>query len=112
MNPDAPVMFIGRFSPWHKGHQTLVETKLKQGKAIVIAIRDTPISDKNPFTYTERYEMITEALSRWKDMVQVIKIPDICGVAYGRDVGWTVEHIELPKDIEAISATKIRESMK
>lgn len=44
-----------------------------------------------------------------KGMLAVMIIPDIEGVYYGRDVGYKVEQLEVPIDIAAISATKIRE---
>jgi adenylylsulfate kinase len=112
MNPDAACLFIGRFQPWHDGHKALVETKLKEGKDVVIAIRDTPINDKNPYTYFERWKMIYESLEDWTDHIQIIKIPDISSVCYGRDVGYKIEQISLTPELEAISGTKIRESMK
>ncbi len=35
-------------------------------------------------------------------------IPDIEAIKYGRGVGYKVEQLQVPKDIEQISATKIR----
>lgn len=112
MNPDAPVMFIGRWQPFHEGHKALIEVVLKRGQDVVIAVRNTPISKKNPYTYFQRYRIIQEAMEEWGERVQIVEIPDISGVAHGRDVGWTVEHIELSPELEAISGTKIREAMK
>jgi adenylylsulfate kinase len=34
-------LFIGRWSPFHEGHQALIESVLSTGKPVVIAIRDT-----------------------------------------------------------------------
>ena len=45
------------------------------------------------------------------NQVKVIVIPDIEGVYYGRDVGYKVEQIQAPAEIQAISATKIRKEM-
>ena len=41
-------LFIGRWQPFHDGHKELVESVLKEGGEIVIAVRDTPISESNP----------------------------------------------------------------
>ena len=112
MNPDAPCLFLGRWQPWHDGHKALVETKLKQGKSVVIGIRDTPKSDKNPYSYFDRYTMISESLEQWGDKVEIFKTPDFSSICWGREVGYTFEQISLTPELEAISGTKIRESLK
>jgi adenylylsulfate kinase len=112
MNPDAPCLFLGRWQPWHDGHKALVETKLKAGKSVAIGIRDTPKSDRNPYSYMDRYCMIGESLAEWGDKVQIFKVPDFSSIVVGRDVGYTFEQIRLDADIEAISGTKIREATK
>ena len=35
-------------------------------------------------------------------------VPNITNICYGRGVGYKIEEIELPKEIQEISATKIR----
>ena len=42
-------LFIGRWQPLHPGHQWLFNQKLEQGIPILIAVRDTPVNDSNPF---------------------------------------------------------------
>ncbi|KKQ07620.1 MAG: sulfate adenylyltransferase subunit 1/adenylylsulfate kinase [Candidatus Daviesbacteria bacterium GW2011_GWA1_36_8] len=44
-------LFVGRWQPFHRGHKTLIETVLKEGKPVVIAIRDTEMSHKNPIQF-------------------------------------------------------------
>ena len=44
--------------------------------------------------------------------VKVIIIPDIESVNYGRGVGYKIEEIVLPEDIQKISATNIRKKMR
>ena len=41
-------------------------------------------------------------------MFEVIRVPNITNICYGRDVGYVIEKISLPKKIESISATEIR----
>jgi hypothetical protein len=43
-------------------------------------------------------------------MFEVVRVPNITNICYGRDVGYKIEEIKLSKQIEDISATKIRES--
>jgi adenylylsulfate kinase len=105
-----PSLFIGRWQPFHNGHKTLIETVLREGKNVVVACRDTPLSDSDPYTFEERRQMILDEMSQWGDRVQVILIPDIGEVVYGRQVGYDVRRLELHPEIEAISATAIREA--
>jgi adenylylsulfate kinase-like enzyme len=103
-------LFIGRWAPFHEGHQALIETVLESGKPVVIAIRDTEVSTNNPYSISERWTMIQEALQRWGSLVRIIVIPDIDEVCYGRDVGYDIRKIDLTKDIHEISATRKRQS--
>ncbi|MDP2650285.1 MAG: adenylyl-sulfate kinase, partial [bacterium] len=91
------------------GHKCLVETVLKKGKPIVIAIRDTEISHENPYSVSERWAMIHRSLREYGELVKIISIPDIDEICYGRDVGYGIRRIELDKDTEAISGTATRE---
>lgn len=102
-------LFIGRWQPLHDGHLTLFDSVRKEGKKILIAIRDTKVDESNPYTIHERYEMIRKKVPDAK----VIVIPDIEEIVYGRNVGWGIREIRLDSEVESISATKIRtESIK
>lgn len=105
-------LFVGRWQPFHKGHKTLMETVLKQGKPIVVAIRDTAIDHKNPYTTNERWQKIHDELAEYGSLVKIITIPDIDEVCYGREVGYNIRQIHLDEEIEAISGTKTREAEK
>jgi len=98
-------MFIGRFQPFHDGHKTLIQTLLDEGREVIVAIRDTETSESNPYSFQERINMVLDAFPD----IAVILIPDIEEVVYGRDVGYGIRKVSLPEDVEAISATKIRE---
>ena len=104
-------MFIGRFQPPHKGHQTIFNTYLDKGEPILIAIRNVPTDEKNPLTALQVYYLWKE-IYRENPLVQIIVIPDIKSVNYGRDVGYAVKEIEAPKEIQRISATYIRDEIK
>ncbi|MFH1996723.1 MAG: adenylyl-sulfate kinase [Candidatus Omnitrophota bacterium] len=98
-------MFIGRWQPFHNGHKYLIDQAIAQGKHICVAIRNTEISDKNPYTVDQRKEML------WKvygDTVKTIVIPDIESINIGRKVGYEVNRIDPPADIEKISGTNVR----
>ena len=98
-------MFIGRYSPPSVAHKYLFDTVLNNGGWVTIAIRDTPISTKNPIDLKTRIRL-------WKKIYQnnprvtVIEIPDIDTVCVGRRVGYAI--VQVPTDIHKISATNIR----
>ena len=111
-NPKYNV-FIGRYQPLHDGHKKLMKTVLDEGKNVLVLLRDTGIDEKNPYNFEERYLMFMDAfpdeVHSGKMRIEQFKGADIEGVCYGRGVGYDIRQIELDKETEAISATKIRE---
>ena len=107
-------MFIGRWQPWHQGHRWLIDQRLKEGKNVLVCIRDVEPNEKQPWKSDEVVKNLSEEL---KDLlsegkIKIIKIPDIESINYGRGVGYEViEHVP-PQDIKEISATKIRAKMR
>lgn len=106
-------MFIGRYQPLHDGHIWLFEQKIKEGIPVLVCVRDVTPDEKNPWTATEVVANIEQKLSAWvdEDMLKVMIIDDIEGIYYGRDVGYKVEQLNAPQEIQSISATKIRKEM-
>ena len=107
-------MFIGRWQPWHDGHRWLIDQRLNQGKNVLICIRDIAPDEKNPFTASQVHSNIVVKLLDLiaEKRVEVIVIPDIESVNFGRGVGYDIiEHIP-PQEVSEISATKIREQLK
>jgi len=109
-NPQKPTaLFIGRYQPFHLGHQRLVEEGLKRVGQACIAVRDTHgIDMKNPLPFFAAKQRIETALSAWMGRFVVVPLPNITNVFYGRDVGYSVERIVLDEATEEISATEIR----
>lgn len=102
-------LFIGRWQPLHAGHQHIIRQALEKGP-VAIGVRDTEISDANPFSVAQRIATISEAFAG--EDVQVFGMPDICSVNIGRKVGYDIVRYDAPEDIEAISGTAIRAEMK
>ena len=107
-------LFIGRWQPLHPGHKWLFNQKLEKDIPILIAVRDTPVNDSNPFSTEEVISNVEKEYKSEVDsgMVKVISLPDIESVNYGRGVGYEINEYVPPKDIGEISATKIREALK
>ncbi len=104
--------FLGRFQPYHYGHITLIEQKLNQGIPALIMVRDMPADEKNPFTTEQTVSMIRKYHAAKNEDVEVMIIPDIESVNYGRGVGYEINEFIPPENIAFVSATKIRESIK
>lgn len=73
-------LFIGRFQPFHLGHLEVVKNGLDQFDFIYIGIGSSQESNTNdnPFSYSERKEMISWVLEAEKiSSFEIIPIPDI-----------------------------------
>ena len=106
-------LIIGRWQPWHEGHRALFLAALGKAERVMIGVRHTYQTDKkNPFTFEEVKEFIDRDLSSdFAGKYDVIQLPNITNLVYGRDVGYKVEKISFEEDIEKISATQVRKSM-
>ena len=71
--------YIGRFQPYHYGHQTVIDRIAGEADEIIIGIGSAQLShdSENPFTAGERVLMITSALKTLKIPYYVIPIEDI-----------------------------------
>jgi len=109
-DPKKPTaLFIGRYQPFHEGHKTLILEGLKRVGQVCIAVRDTQGTNaKNPLPFAQVRARIEHALRPHEGRVEIIQVPNISHVFYGRDVGYIIERIELDQSIEAISATEFR----
>ena len=103
-------LFIGRYQPWHDGHKKLVEKVLDEGKNVCIAVRNTEITESDPYSFVDRWTMIHKSMEKYmkQGKLVIIRIPDIEEICWGRKVGWGRREIHLDEETEAISATKLR----
>lgn len=102
-------LLLGRYQPWHEGHQALKEKADERTGQTVIAVRHTQgTSEKDPLSYKEVVEFISKnGVSR----PFTIKVPNITNIVYGRDVGYKIEQVNLGAEIHAISATEKRKEL-
>jgi len=120
---------LGRWQPWHAGHTELFKRALADIGQVCIMIRNvggivgedvsggrTAIQDDNPFDMTSVRENIIQALAEegyeYRREYNIINVPNIVDISYGRGVGYTFTEHDLGKDIHDISATKIRAEMR
>jgi len=89
----------------------LFEKSLEKTGQVIIMVRDTPRDDSNPFDFEDVKARIEKALFKFEGKFEVIKVPNITNICYGRGVGYKIEEIVLPKQIQDISATNIRKQL-
>lgn len=105
-------LFVGRYQPFHDGHKALILEGIERVGQACIAVRDTTgTSEKNPFDFGFVKSRIEGMLAEHHGKFVIVQIPNVTNIFYGRDVGYSIERIDLPDALQAISATKIRASM-
>ena len=69
--------------------------------------------DDNPFDFETVKKNIEDKLNpEFEGRFKIMLVPNITNICYGRDVGYKIEEIVLPEEIQKISATKIRAKMR
>jgi|TARA_B110000263_G_C15136886_1_gene431506 hypothetical protein len=107
---------LGRWQPWHPGHTALFKKALAQTGQVCIMIRNVQGVDDNPFDIVTVRKNIVLALKfegfEYRKEYNIINVPNIVDVSYGRGVGYTFTEHDLGEDIHNISATDIRAEMR
>jgi len=69
-------LFIGRFQPFHKGHQSAISELLKKHEEVIVVIgsAEDSFTGPNPFTTGERVDMIRSCFSK-SDVSRLIIVP-------------------------------------
>ena len=112
-NKKPTAQMLGRWQPWHAGHQKLFEEILKKTGQVNIMVRDVQGVDDNPFNFETVKKNIEERLNpEFEGQFKVMLVPNITNISYGRGVGYKIEEIVLPDEIQKISATKIRAKLR
>lgn len=108
-NKAPTALLIGRYQPFHVGHKTLVAEAVKRTGQCCIALRDVAgIDDSNPYDFEKVKAEIHAVCSEFGNKIKVVELPNITDVFYGRGVGYNIEQLELSKELQEVSATKIR----
>ncbi len=112
-NKKPTAQMLGRWQPFHNGHYALFEEIIKKIGQVCIQIRDVQGVDDNPFDFETVKNKIEEKLNpKYKGRFKIILVPNITSICYGRGVGYKIEEIVMPEEIQNISATKIRAKMR
>jgi len=111
-NKKPTAQMLGRWQPWHEGHQALFKEVIKKTGQVNIMVRDVKGVDDNPFDFETIKKNIENNLKDFKNRIKISLVPNITNICYGRGVGYKIEEITLSKEIQEISATKIRKKMR
>jgi hypothetical protein len=93
-------LFVGRYQPFHEGHETIMLDALKDGP-IAVGVRETEPGEDNPYSVDVRIKAIREFFQGLDVLVFVI--PDIHSIHVGRDVGYKVH-----RAVPGVSGSAIR----
>jgi hypothetical protein len=106
---EPTTLLLGRYQPWHEGHEALKEKAHERTEQVLIAVRDTHgTSEKDPLNFEEVRGHIIKGTAR---PALVMKLPNITNIVYGRDVGYKIEQVDLGAEIHSISATQKRKEL-
>ncbi len=112
-NKKPTAQMLGRWQPFHDGHYTLFKEIIKKTGQVCIQIRDVQGVDDNPFDFETVKKNIEDRLNpEFKGRFKIMLVPNVTNICYGRGVGYKIEEIVLPEEIQKISATKIRAKMR
>lgn len=91
---------IGRFQPFHVGHERVLKLAQQQARRLIVAIGscDRHRSPKNPFTFVERTQMISPTLDKLPTFIDLHDHPY-------NDNAWVTEVRDRMKKIVAPGAT-------
>ena len=116
------VQMLGRWQPWHDGHQELFKRCVAKTGQVIIQERDVQGAsggmgqDDNPFDWETVCTNIEAGLLKdgFKRGIQyeIMMVPNITNITYGRGVGYTFEEESFEENIASISATKIRKKLR
>ena len=116
------VQMLGRWQPWHDGHQALFKRCVTKTGQVAIQVRDVQGAsggdgqDDNPFNWDEVCQNIEAGLLRdgFKrgEEYEIMLVPNIVNITYGRGVGYAFEEEVFDSSVTDISATKIRQKLR
>ena len=118
----STVQMLGRWQPWHDGHQALFRRCVAKTGQVIIQVRDVQGAsggdgqDDNPFDWEAVCKNIEDGLAKDNfhrgQEYEIMLVPNIVNITYGRGVGYKFEEEVFEEAITDISATKIRKEMR
>lgn len=106
-------LLLGRYQPWHAGHRALFERAIVKSGQVIVQVRDCQgWNGSNPFEFDQVRQFIRRDLDPvYQGQYEIMLVPNITEIVYGRDVGYKITQETFSDQIHAISATNIRRAM-
>ena len=116
------VQMLGRWQPWHDGHQALFKRCIAKTGQVAIQVRDVQGAfggdgqNDNPFDWDQVCKnieagLLKDGFERGQEY-EIMLVPNIVNITYGRGVGYTFEEEVFDSSVTEISATKIRQKLR
>ena len=116
------VQMLGRWQPWHDGHQALFKRCIAKTGQVAIQVRDVQGAsggdgqEDNPFDWDEVCKnieagLLKDGFKRGQEY-EIMLVPNIVNITYGRGGGYTFEEEVFDSSVTEISATKIRQKLR
>ena len=116
------VQMLGRWQPWHDGHQALFKRCIVKTGQVAIQVRDVQGAsggsgqDDNPFDWDAVCKnieagLLKDGFIRGREY-EIMLVPNIVNITYGRGVGYSFEEEVFDTSVTEISATKIRQKLR
>jgi hypothetical protein len=116
------VQMLGRWQPWHDGHQALFKRCIVKTGQVAIQVRDVQGAsggsgqDDNPFHWDAVCKnieagLLKDGFIRGREY-EIMLVPNIVNITYGRGVGYSFEEEVFDTSVTEISATKIRQKLR
>ena len=103
------VQMLGRWQPWHDGHQELFKRCVSKTGQVAIQVRDVQGAsggdgqDDNPFDWDQVCKNIESGLAKdgFKRGIEyeIMLVPNIVNITYGRGVGCLLYTSPSPRDL-------------
>jgi len=107
-------LFLGRFQPWNSGHRAIVdqifykndvatpiERRTSRAGQLAIMVRSPGAND--PYTFEEIKKMIIDDINTtYPRMFEIMEVPNITNIFFGRSIGFEMERIYLSTDLEPV----------
>ncbi len=116
------VQMLGRWQPWHDGHQALFKRCIAKTGQVAIQVRDVQGAsggdgqDDNPFDWDQVCKnieagLLKDGFKRGQEY-EFMLVQNFVNFTYGRGVGYSFEEEVFDTSVTEISATKIRQKLR
>jgi len=97
-------LFIGKFDPFHEGHKAIIDSLLLESREVLVLPRRQMHSEE----WKTLYLLLRKIYGR---KIRLLYDYSFDEVIHGRDTNYKFREIKLPKNLQKVSSTEIREGL-